>query len=156
MRKLLSLALLVFVALPTLAKDNQPRMKAKAAVDDVYKQWIDAANRKDAEALTNLYDDNAVLMPPREEPVLGKAAIAEWYKKFVADPDFVPFTETLTSNSFHLVGDIAIDTSIFEGDATRNGRHLHFRGKNLLLWKKQKDGSWKIFRYMWDEIPAKK
>ena len=55
-----------------------------------------------------------------------------------------------------LVGDIVIATSVFEGDVTRNGKQTHFRGKNLLVWMKQKDGSWKIFRYTYDEISAKK
>ena len=154
MRKLLILALLFLAVLPAVAKDDAA--KIKAAVEDGYKQWIAAANKKDAAALTNLYDENAVLLPPHEEPVLGKAAIGEWYKQYVADPRFVPFTETFTSNSFHVVGDIAIDTSDFSGDATRDGKTVHFHGKNMVLWKKQKGGSWKIFRDMWDEIPVKK
>ena len=91
-----------------------------------------------------------------EEPVLAKSAIGEYYKKLVADPHFVPFTLTVNWNSFHVVDDIAIATSVFDGDVTRNGKQIHFRGKNLLVWKKQTDGSWKIFRYMYDEIPAKK
>jgi uncharacterized protein (TIGR02246 family) len=154
MRNLLSLTLMFLVVLPALAEDNET--KIKAAVEDRYKEWIAAANKKDAEALTNLYDENAVLMPKEEEPVIGKAAIGEYYKKLVADPHFVPFTLTLNWNSFHLVGDITIATSVFEGDVTRDGKQSHFRGKNLLVWKKQKDTSWKIFRYMYDEIPAKK
>jgi uncharacterized protein (TIGR02246 family) len=154
MRTLLSLALMFLVVLPALAKDDEARIKA--TVEDRYKEWLDAANKKDAEALANLYDENAVLMPKEEEPVLGKAAIGEYYKQLVADPHFVPFTLTLNWNSFHVVGDIAIATSVFEGDVTRNEKQTHFRGKNLLVWRKQKDSSWKIFRYMYDEIPAKK
>ena len=125
-------------------------------VEGRYKEWIAAANQKDAEALTSLYDENAVLMPKEEEPVIGKAAIAEYYRRLVADPHFVPFTATLESNSFHLVGDIAIDTADFDGELTRDGKRIRFHGKTLLVWKKQKDGSWKIFRYMFDEIPTKK
>ena len=153
MRKLFFLVLLFSV--PVLANDNE-EAKIKGAVENRYKEWIAAANKKDAAALTDLYDENAVLMPKEEEPTIGKAAIAEYYKKLVADPHFVPFTLTLNWNSFHVVGDIAIATSVFEGDVTRNGKQIHFRGKNLLVWKKQTDGSWKIFRYMFDEIPAKK
>jgi len=153
MRKLFFLMLLLSV--PVLASDND-EAKIKAAVEDRYKEWIAAANKKDAAALTNLYDENAVLLPKQEEPAIGKAAIGEYYKKLVADPQFVPFTLTLNWNSFHLVGDIAIATALFEGDVTRNGKPIHFRGKNLLVWKRQTDGSWKIFRYMFDEIPAKK
>ena len=106
--------------------------------------------------MTNLYDDNAVLMPQSEEAVLGKAAIGEYYKKLFANPDFVPFTLKSDWNSFQLAGDIAIAASVFEGDATRNEKHIHFHGKDLLVWKKQSDGSWRIFRNMYDEIPAKK
>ena len=154
MSKLLSLTLMFLVVLPVFAQNNEANIKA--AVEDRYKEWLAAANKKDAVALTNLYDEDAVLMPKEEEPVLGKAAIGEYYKKLVADPHFVPFTLTVNWNSFHDVNDIAIATSVFDGDVTRNGKQIHFRGKNLLVWKKQTDGSWKIFRYMYDEIPAKK
>jgi ketosteroid isomerase-like protein len=154
MRKFLCLALVPCVALPAIAREDES--KIKAAVEDRYKEWLAAENKKDAEMLTNFYDENAVLMPSKEDPVIGKAAIGEWYKKLVVDPRFVPFTLTLNWNSFHLVGDIAIATSVFEGDLTRDGKQIHFRGKNLLVWKKQEDSSWKIFRYMYDEIPAKK
>ncbi len=128
------------LALPALGQDNE-EAKIKAALEDRYQEWLAAANKKDVSAMTNLYDDDAVLMPKSEEPVLGKAAIGAL---------------TLNWNSFHLVGDIAIATALFEGDVTRNSKQIHFRGKNLLVWKKQADSSWKIFRYMYDEIPAKK
>jgi ketosteroid isomerase-like protein len=154
MRKLLSLILTFLVTLSALAQDNEANVKT--VVEDRYKEWLAAANKKDAAALMNLYDENAVLMPKQEEPVLGKAAIGDYYKKLVADPHFVPFTLTVNWNSFHLVDDIAIVTSVFDGDVTRNGKQIHFRGKNLLVWKKEPDGSWKIFRYMYDEIPGAK
>jgi uncharacterized protein (TIGR02246 family) len=154
MHKLISLILICLAALPALANDDDA--KIKAILEDRYNQWLAAANKKDGEALANLYDENAVLMPKQEEPVIGKGAISDYYKKLVADPHFVPFTLTLNWNSFHVVGDIAIATAVFDGDLTRNGNQIHFRGKDLLVWRKQEDNSWKIFRYMYDEIPAKK
>ena len=68
----------------------------------------------------------------------------------------MPFTLTVNWNSFHVVDDIAIATSVFEGDVTRNGKQIHFRGKNLLVWKKQADGSWEDLSLHYHEIPAKK
>jgi uncharacterized protein (TIGR02246 family) len=154
MRKLLLLSMMFLLVLPAMAQDNEA--KIKTAVEDRYKEWLAAANKKDLAAMTDLYDENAVLMPKSEEPVLGKAAIAEYYKKLFANPQFVPFALNIDWNSFHLVSDIAIATSVFQGDVTRDEKQIHFRGKNLLVWKKEADGSWKIFRYMYDEIPAKK
>src|ERR1700747_3274111 len=152
MRKLLSLTFMLLAVLPVLANDNEA--KIKATVENRYQQWLTADNKKDAEAITDLYDENAVLMPSREDPVLGRTAMGEWYKKLFAAPHFVPFTLALQWNSFHVVGDIAIETGVFDGELTRNGKQIHFRGKNLILWKKQKDGAWRIFRYMYDEIRA--
>ena len=145
---------MLLLSVPAMAQEEEG--KIKAAVEDRYKEWLAAANKKDAAAMIDLYDENAVLMPKSEEPVLGKAAIGEYYKKLFANPDFVPFTLNSNWNSFHVAGDVAIATSVFEGDVTRNGKQIHFRGKNLLVWKKEADGSWKIFRYMYDEIPATK
>ena len=71
MRNLLLLTLMLLVVLPALANENEAEIKA--TVENRYKEWIAAANKKDADALTNLYDENAVLMPKEEEPVLGKA-----------------------------------------------------------------------------------
>ena len=155
MRKLLLLSLMSLVCASALANDSE-KAKIKAAVEDRYKDWLAAANKKDAGAMMDLYDEKAVLLPKSEEPVLGKPAIAEYYKKLFANPQFVPFTLKSDWNSFHAVGDIAIATSLFEGDVTRDEKQIHFRGKNLLVWKKQADGLWKIFRYMFDEIQAKK
>ena len=75
MRNLLLLTLMLLVVLPALANENEAGIKA--TVENRYKEWIAAANKKDAVALTNLYDDNAVLMPKEEEPVIGKATIGE-------------------------------------------------------------------------------
>jgi ketosteroid isomerase-like protein len=75
------------LARPASAGAGQ-RSRDQTAVEDRYKEWLAAANKKDAAVMTNLYDDNAVLR------------------------------------------------------------------KNLIVCKKQNDG--KIFRYMFDEIPAKK
>ena len=147
--------MLFMVSLPAFAQDNE-EARIKATVEDRFQEWLAAANKKNAAAMTNLYDENAVLLPKSEELVLGKAAIGEYYQKLFANPNFVPFTLKLEWDSFHLAGDVAIATALFEGDATRNEKPIHFRGKNLLVRKKQADASWKTFRYMYDEIPAKK
>ena len=97
MRKIFLLVFLL--ALPALASDNDDA-KIKAAVEDRYQEWLAAANKKDAAEMTNLYDENAVLMPKSEEPVLGKAAITVYYKKLFANPQFVPFTPTMIGTAF--------------------------------------------------------
>ena len=140
--------------LPAATTRDEARIKTE--VENRYNEWLSAASRKDGEAITNLYDEDAVLMPKSEESVVGKAAIREYYRKLFTNPQYVSFTASFASDSFHAAGDIAIDAVTFAGDLTRDGKPIHFRGKALVVWKKETDGSWKVLRYMFDEIPAKK
>jgi ketosteroid isomerase-like protein len=137
-----------------LANDNEAEIKG--TVEDRYKEWTDAANKKDIAAMMNLCDENVILLPKAEDPALGRAAVGQYYKKLFANPAYLPFTLAVDWNSFHLVGDIAIATAVFDGSVTKDGKPIRFRGKTMLVWKKQTDGSWKIFRYMYDEIPPRK
>ena len=150
----LCLAAALCVSVAALARQSD--REVRAALEDRYEGWLAAENRRDAAMITSFYDDDAVLLPGKEEPVVGKPAIGQYYKMLVANPQFVPFTLVLDWNSFHLAGDIAITTALFNGELARNDKAIHFRGKLLLVWKRQKDGTWKIYRYMYDEIPAKK
>jgi ketosteroid isomerase-like protein len=86
MHKCVVLTLVFPAVVPVLAKDDEATIKA--AVTERYQRWIAAENKRDAEAITDLYDENAVLMPKQEEPIIGKAAIGEYYRKLVADPHF--------------------------------------------------------------------
>ena len=61
-RKLFLLTIISGLSVPMLANDNE-EAKTKAAVEDVYEQWLAAANKKDVAAMMDLYDANAVLMP---------------------------------------------------------------------------------------------
>ena len=111
MRKLFSVTLAFLVmGIPVLADDNEANVKATVTAH--YLEWIDAANKKDVTAFTNLYDEGAVLVSKDGRPVIGKAAICEYYEKLVADLQFVPFTLTFIWNSFRVVGDIAIATGV--------------------------------------------
>ena len=46
---------------------------------DLVKQWVDAFNRADVNALAALYDENATNHQVAEEPVIGRAAIREFF-----------------------------------------------------------------------------
>ena len=96
-------------------------------------------NNKDSAAIDEPLRRKAVLMPKREEPVLGKAAIGEYTRRKSLNPHFAPFTLKSDWNSFQLAGDFAIAASDFP-KVTRQDeidKQIHFHGKNLLVWKKQ-------------------
>ena len=89
------------ISMAVLPQDSE-EARLKAAVKHRYRESIAAANKKDTAAMTNLYDDNAVLMPQSEEAVMGKAADQQVKNKLFANPDFVPFTLKSNWNSFQV------------------------------------------------------
>src|ERR1700722_1789948 len=57
----------------------------ESAIRTVNVNWGKAYNGGDAKAVTALYDDNAVLLPPGAPGASGKAAILAFYTKDIAD-----------------------------------------------------------------------
>lgn len=48
---------------------------------DVLQKWIDAFNKADLETISDLYADNAVNHQVANDPVVGKPAIKEMFKR---------------------------------------------------------------------------
>jgi uncharacterized protein (TIGR02246 family) len=123
-----------------------------ARVEKLGKQFSDAFGRGDLAAVANMYTEDAMAFPPEGEIVKGRPAIqAMWKGVRDIGAQAVDFEvlDVMTS------GVLLVET----GKAT-----LHIAGagsaqatvtvKYVVVWKKQKDGSWKIFRDIWNSLPA--
>jgi uncharacterized protein (TIGR02246 family) len=131
--------------IPNERRDPQ----AQAAVAQGYRRWVAATQRKDVEAVVALYADDAIVLPPGGEPVAGREHIRKFYETYYADP-FQLLSEDFSSTSLVLCGDLAVNTAVYSGQIERGEKgRIHFMGKNLVIWKQDKRGSWKIFRDMW-------
>jgi len=114
-----------------------------------YGHWVEATKRKDAQAVVELYAEDAIVLPPGGEPITGRQTILAFYKKYYSDR-WQLLNEEFKSTSLVLRGDLAVETAEYTGEIEQGekGKTL-FKGKNLVVWKQQKDGSWKLFRDMW-------
>ena len=97
-----------------------------------------AALANDADALANLYTEDAVFMPPNEPAVVGKDAIrarlaADTYQAF-----------TLQVSSVEGRGDLAYSrgTYTIRFQPGNEGDFIDDTGKWLVVHRKQADGSW--------------
>jgi uncharacterized protein (TIGR02246 family) len=139
-------ASLVHTRATTGNQDVEPVRKASA---QAYGRWVAATKRKDAQAVIELYAEEAIVLPPGGEPIRGRQAILAFYKKYYSG-GWQLLNEEFKSTSLVLRGDLAIETAEYTGEieAGEKGRTF-FKGKNLVVWKQQKDGSWKLLRDMW-------
>ena len=110
-------------------------------------------NAKDWKGDLALYSEDAILLPPNQAAVQGKAAIQAWDEAF---PPFSNFQEQ--SLEIEGQGDLAYDRGTYSMTVTPAGAApIEDHGKYLTIWRKQADGSWKISRVMFNSdlpLPA--
>lgn len=72
---------LLGVLIATMLVSTAPTAQEKKAAPNLVPAFEKAFANKDAEAMAALYFENAVLLPPNEPEVIGRAEIRRWYSK---------------------------------------------------------------------------
>jgi uncharacterized protein (TIGR02246 family) len=122
----------------SVALDSASRGAIEATVD----RYVAASNAGDAEALTELYAADAVLLPPDHEPIHGKDAIGEfWEQGTDAGLELSTLRLEVDGNVAYLVGRYRLPaTEQEEADS----------GQVVLCLKRQTDGAWKLTADIWN------
>jgi ketosteroid isomerase-like protein len=137
----------------------------ESAIRTVNVNWGKAYNGGDAKAVTALYADNAVLLPPGAPGASGKAAILAFYTKDIADTkaqgaelvlgcepgDRSPApckSQTEVSVSGNMGWEVGYMKVLVKGAVVDTGKWLSVMQK--------KDGRWQLVRDTWnmDTPPA--
>ncbi len=134
----MGLGLLTACGGPPSATDAGSRLAIQSAVS----RYVSASNRGDAEALTALYADDAVLLPPDHEPIHGREAIGEFWSQGTDSGLEV------TTLRLDVEGDLGYLVGSYHLPAT-SGEPEDF-GKYVMCLKRQPDGSWKLTADIWN------
>lgn len=120
-------------------------------IEQAYRNMEQAFYRADADALTEIYSDDAVWFVPGAPAIQGRTAITEVWKNVIG-----PGGSTLRVNIGELQesGDWAYEAGTFT--TTSPEGTLANSGKYLVIWQRQSDGTWKTHRdlFHWDVPPA--
>lgn len=142
----------LFVSAPAFAAD--PAAEARAAIEAANAKFSEVFARGDAAALAALYTADATLLPPGETMLEGSAAIGEYWKK---SHDSGVASAKLTTEQVERDGDVAIETGKVELVVRAPGKpEAKAYAKYLVVWKLQADGTWKMHRDIWNDLPAGK
>lgn len=136
MRRTLCILALTFVAIaPAFAED------AKTIAQRLDNKWLDAFNKKDAAALTDLYTADAVLLPQgTAEPIIGTEKIRRFMDQMVKENIenmVLPGTQAnmLDPKSLYSAGTWAADS----GGQKINGTYLSVIVQDGTSWKYRAD-----------------
>lgn len=127
---------------------------AKAAVDAADAKLADAFKAGDVAAAMTLYDANVVVMAPNAPASTGLAENEKGIRDFLSAFTVKDFT--VTANEVMVAGDMVISRSTWKMTIApkAGGPDMPDNGKSLTVWKQQADGSWKIFRDIWNsDVP---
>jgi ketosteroid isomerase-like protein len=125
----------------------QPQMdmaQVRTAIEENNAKFSAAFSEGDMAALSALYTEDAMIMPPNSERVTGRTAIQEAFSG-LRNMGFsnlnLTTDEIIGSGDF--VSEVGSYTINLPGGAQDSGKYLVF-------WKKDADGHWKLHRDIWN------
>ena len=113
------------------------------AIREVWKTYSSARVAADAKLWLSLWDEQGIQMPPGI-PARGKDVLDETVPK-----GFVPgsvSTMNIYPEEITIAGPWAYSRGTYESERIVEGKTARVEGKFLTIFKKQSDGSWKIYR----------
>lgn len=157
-RQLLVLSVLAFVGACTSdGKGSVGESEAAAvpAAEDpaAVRQAIEAANKKamdgfnagSPDALFANFAADAIVMMAGMPAWRGKTAIEEGFRGMMQQMDVKDITATIEDVA--VSGDLAVETGVMTMTiGPKGGKLAADTAKYVTVWKKQGDGSWKVFR----------
>jgi uncharacterized protein (TIGR02246 family) len=125
---------------------------AQAAVEKSNKLFSEAFARADFKTLAAMYDEDAVVLPPDGDMVKGRPAIEAFWKG-VYDSGVKGATLSVVdvTSSGDLAGEVGTAVLTIKPP---NAPEAAQKVKYVVVWKKQKDGGWKLYRDIWNGMPA--
>ena len=142
---LVVLTLLITAANIPLQAGDDKAAKELVALDEA---WSKAAGERNVDAVASYYADDARVYPPNEPIVVGHAAAKEAWAKMLADPSVKLSWKTTAAAVEGSMGYTAGTYQMsFNGP---DGKPAIDTGKTLAVWKKGKDGKWKVIHDMWN------
>jgi ketosteroid isomerase-like protein len=152
MTKMIAILATSFAAAFTWSAHGQNSNAIPAGIEQLHKDDITATIARDADALTALWEDNAVLLQPGTPAIVGKAAFHDFMKQALAKSPSVKVVRYLPDiRDIQVAGNVAYEWGYFEAAQKSSEQEAPHsaRAKLLRVMRRQPDGSWKFTRVMW-------
>jgi len=146
----LALAAALAACTPAPAPPADTSEADAAAIRTASDEWIAAYNAADADALGRSYDEDVIMLAPDRQPLMGPEAIIQRHREFFEE---FSATQSSTVDEVAVFGDVAFARGTWTTRQTPKvgGAEQVRSGKWMELYRRQADGSWKTWRWMWTE-----
>ncbi len=117
----------------------------RETVDAIFAKYAASLSAGDADGWATLWVEDGVQMPPDAPPVVGKSQIREKLRTLLAQ---FRFDMRIHTEEVRTAGDWAFARGMYSATLTpkAGGPQIPIDGKFLTILARQSDGSWKIYR----------
>lgn len=129
----------------------------RAALMQTSRDWARIAASGDLERILSFWSDDAIVMPPGQQTVVGRAAILEFLRQSSGLPGFsITWEPELASVAREGdVGYMVERTRVTLTDDATGAARVQF-GKAVTVWRKDSKGAWKCVVDTWNENPTER
>jgi len=131
--------LLLAVAAPS---SQAPSSSLTEAVRQADMSWSEAAASNDVERMLAFYDENGAFLGTTP-PTTGSEPLRELWTRYFNMPGY-KLSWKAESVEVSAAGDLAYSYGSWEQTVIRDGEPRTTSGTYLAVWKRQRDGSWKV------------
>jgi uncharacterized protein (TIGR02246 family) len=127
--------------------------QARKDINAVRSSYVEAIVAADAARVADLYSEDAIVLYPNHAPIIGRAAILDYFTAFFGE--LKPEHFQLTSEEIQVAGAWAFDRGTYQlrGVPLTGLDSVDDHGKYLVILQRQPDGSWKVARDMDNSSP---
>jgi len=125
------------------AADSDAMAEVRRAIDKGNAQWSEGWKKGDAALVAAIFAEDGVQLAGSGKVFKGPAQIAERQKAAMQSVDPGPKV-TVTTTRVWLDGDTAYETGKYKYETAEKGKPSVDQGRYVTIWKRQKDGSWKL------------
>jgi uncharacterized protein (TIGR02246 family) len=132
---------------PASAASADVLAEAKRAIDKGNAQWCEAWEKGDPSMVAELFTEDGKILSSSGAVIKGHKQILE-RQKAVMQALGKGVKVTATTTKVWLDGDTAYESGKYSYTYQENGKTTVDTGKYVTMWKRQKNGSWKLFMDM--------
>jgi uncharacterized protein (TIGR02246 family) len=130
--------------------------KTYASINHLHKMDIKALKTHNVEMFVGLVTEDCIMLPPALKPLCGREAIRNYLEdKFMEWKAYVVASFDQEFDEIRVIGDMAYEWGTSRGAYyMKNGGPDIFENSRIFrILRHQPDGSWKIARAIWNDVP---
>ena len=121
----------------------------RSRIEETNAQFTAAVSRGDTATVASLYTEDAVVLPPNMPGARGRGELKKLFDGMFAQMG--PPTLKLSTSDVTELGDTAYEVGTYTMKIQPpGGAAVSDTGKYVVIWKRQRDGDWKLHVDIWN------